>query len=45
MIRSKAIEDQHCFQRLDAKTLDSQFRRRVEEGAKCPPLTRGRAPA
>ncbi len=38
MIRSKAIEDQHRFQRLDAKTLDSQFRRRVEEGAKCPPL-------
>jgi Protein of unknown function (DUF1670) len=38
MIRSQAIEDQHRLQRLDAKTLDSQFRRRIEEGAKCPPL-------
>jgi hypothetical protein len=38
MIRSQANEDQHRLQRLDAKTLDSQFRRRIEEGAKCPPL-------
>jgi hypothetical protein len=38
MIRSQAIADQHRLQRLDAKTLDSQFRRRIEEGAKCPPL-------
>ena len=29
MIRSKAIEDRHRFQRLDTKTLDSQFRRRI----------------
>lgn len=38
MIRSQAILDRDRLQRLDAKTLDSQFRRRIEEGAKCPPF-------
>jgi hypothetical protein len=38
MIHSQALDDQHRRLRLDAKSLDSQFRRRVEDGAKCPPL-------
>ena len=35
MIRTKSIEDQLRRGRLDAKTLDSMFRRRIEEGANC----------
>jgi hypothetical protein len=38
MIRTKAIEDQLRRGRLDAKTLDSTFRRRIEEGANCSPF-------
>jgi Protein of unknown function (DUF1670) len=38
MIRSKSIEDRWRLKRLDAKTLDSMFRRRIENGANCPPL-------
>jgi hypothetical protein len=38
MIRSKSIEDQLRQGRLDAKTLDSMFRRRTEEGANCSPF-------
>jgi hypothetical protein len=38
MIRTKLIEDQLRRGRLDAKTLDSMFRRRIEEGANCSPF-------
>lgn len=38
MIRTTAFEARHRQQRLDAKSLDSLFRRRIEEGAKCPPF-------
>jgi hypothetical protein len=38
MIRTKSIEDQLRRGRLDAKTLDSMFRRRIEEGANCAPF-------
>jgi hypothetical protein len=38
MIRTKAIEDTLRQGRLDAKTLDSMFRRRIEEGANCSPF-------
>ena len=38
MIRTKSIEDQLRRGRLDAKTLDSMFRRRIEEGANCSPF-------
>ena len=38
MIRSKCVEDQLRQGRLDAKTLDSMFRRRIEEGANCSPF-------
>ena len=38
MIRSNLIEDQLRRGRLDAKTLDSMFRRRIEEGANCSPF-------
>jgi hypothetical protein len=38
MIRSKVIEARDRQQRLDAKSLDSQFRRSIEEGASCPPF-------
>jgi hypothetical protein len=38
MIRTKSIEDQLRQGRLDAKTLDSMFRRRIEEGANCAPF-------
>jgi hypothetical protein len=38
MIRTKSIEDQLRQGRLDAKTLDSLFRRRIEEGANCSPF-------
>jgi Protein of unknown function (DUF1670) len=38
MLRTKSIEDQLRQGRLDAKTLDSMFRRRIEEGANCSPF-------
>ena len=38
MIRTQIIEDQLRQGRLDAKTLDSLFCRRIEEGAHCPPF-------
>jgi len=38
MIRTKSIEDQLRQGRLDAKTLDSMFQRRIEEGANCSPF-------
>src|ERR1700730_17603660 len=38
MIRTKSIEDQLRQGRLHAKTLDSMFRRRIEEGANCSPF-------
>jgi hypothetical protein len=38
MIRTKSIEDELRQGRLNAKTLDSMFRRRIEEGANCPPF-------
>jgi uncharacterized protein DUF1670 len=38
MIRTKSIEEQLRQGRLDAKTLDSMFRRRIEEGANCSPF-------
>jgi hypothetical protein len=38
MLRSQSIEAQLRQGRLDAKTLDSAFRRRIEEGANCAPF-------
>jgi hypothetical protein len=38
MLRSQFLEAQLRQGRLDAKTLDSMFRRRIEEGANCPPF-------
>jgi Protein of unknown function (DUF1670) len=38
MMRNQIIEDQLRQGRLDAKTLDSMFRRRIEEGANCSPF-------
>jgi hypothetical protein len=38
MMRTKLIEDQLRQGRFDAKTLDSMFRRRIEEGANCSPF-------
>lgn len=38
MIRTKDFEERFRRQRLDAKTLDNLFRRRIEEGANCPPF-------
>jgi hypothetical protein len=38
MLRSQVIEAQLRQGRLDAKTLDSMFRRRIEEGANCSPF-------
>jgi Protein of unknown function (DUF1670) len=38
MMRTQMIEDQLRQGRLDAKTLDSMFRRRIEEGANCSPF-------
>ncbi len=37
MIRTKFIEEQLRHGRLDAKTLDNMFRRRIEEGANSGP--------
>jgi hypothetical protein len=38
MIRTQEIEERFRLERLDAKTLDSLFRRRIEQGANCPPF-------
>jgi hypothetical protein len=38
MIRTKVLEENLREGRLDAKTLDSLFRRRIEEGANCSPF-------
>jgi hypothetical protein len=38
MIRTTALEARQRQERLDAKTLDNLFRRRIEEGAKCAPF-------
>jgi Protein of unknown function (DUF1670) len=38
MIRTKVIEEKLRERRLDAKTLDSMFCRRIEEGANCSPF-------
>jgi hypothetical protein len=38
MIRSKVLEDHLRQGRVDAKTLDSMFCRRIEEGANCSPF-------
>ena len=38
MIRTQFIEEQLRHGRLDAKTLDNMFRRRIEEGANCSPF-------
>lgn len=41
MIRNKLVEDQLRRQRLDAKSLDNLFRRRIETGANCAPFVSG----
>ncbi len=38
MIRTKSIEDRLRKGRLDSKSLDSMFRRRIEDGANCAPF-------
>jgi Protein of unknown function (DUF1670) len=38
MIRTKSIEDHLRHGRLNSKTLDNMFRRRIEEGANCAPF-------
>jgi hypothetical protein len=38
MIRTTALEARQRRERLDAKTLDNLFRRRIEEGANCSPF-------
>jgi hypothetical protein len=38
MIRTKSVEDNLRHGRLDAKTLDSMFRRLIERGANCSPF-------
>jgi hypothetical protein len=38
MIRTTALEPRQRRERLDAKTLDNLFRRRIEEGANCSPF-------
>jgi hypothetical protein len=38
MIRSRGFEDKMRRQRVDAKTLDNLFRRRIEAGANCSPF-------
>lgn len=38
MMRNKLVEEKERQQRLDSKTLDNQFRRRIEEGASCSPF-------
>jgi hypothetical protein len=38
MIRNHFLEEKFRQGRLDAKTLDNLFRRRIEQGANCPPF-------
>src|SRR5437016_1855227 len=38
MMRTKFLEEKFRQGRLDAKTLDSLFRRRIEQGANCSPF-------
>src|SRR5215471_2916653 len=38
MIRTTALDNRRRRERLDAKTLDNLFRRRIEEGANCAPF-------
>lgn len=38
MMRNKLVEEQQRRERLDAKSLDNQFRRRIETGANCAPF-------
>lgn len=38
MMRTKLVEEKLRQQRLDAKSLDNLFRRRIETGAKCAPF-------
>jgi hypothetical protein len=38
MIRTTALDARQRQERLDAKSLDNLFRRRIEEGAKCSPF-------
>jgi hypothetical protein len=38
MIRTKVIEEKLRRERLDAKTLETHFRRKIEEGARCAPF-------
>jgi hypothetical protein len=41
MIRTKLVEEKLRQQRLDAKSLDNLFRRRIELGANCSPFVSG----
>jgi hypothetical protein len=41
MIRTKLVEEKLRKQRLDAKSLDNLFRRRIEQGANCSPFVSG----
>jgi hypothetical protein len=41
MIRTKLVEEKLRHQRLDAKSLDNLFRRRIEQGANCSPFVSG----
>jgi len=41
MIRTKLVEEKRRRQRLDAKSLDNLFRRRIEQGANCSPFVSG----
>ena len=38
MIRNASVEEQQCQLRLETKTLDSQFLRRLEQGIHCAPF-------
>ena len=38
MMRTKFLEEQFRQGRLDAKTLDNLFRRKIEQGANCSPF-------
>jgi hypothetical protein len=38
MIRTKLVEEKLRKERLDSKSLDNLFRRRIEQGANCPPF-------
>jgi hypothetical protein len=38
MIRTRLVEEKLRKERLDSKSLDNLFRRRIEQGANCPPF-------